>query len=145
MMLLKILNLVPLSFILLMLVACYDASIPLDEKGREDFRHFYAQFETDSLFQMKRIEFPMIGQNPNGSKERFFWNEENWVVQKKINPDNDEIHMQPFLDMGDLMRVRMLIQQKFMIENLFSLINNKWFLTEYSGVHDIEYFKKGKK
>lgn len=142
---LKNLNSIALSFFLSMLFACNNASIPLDEKGREDFLHFYAQFGTDSLFQMQRIEFPMIGQNPNGSKERFFWNEENWVPQKKITSDNEQVQIQPFLDMGDLMRVRILIQQRFMVENLFSLINNKWILTEYSGVHDLEYFKKGKK
>ncbi len=139
------LNLVLLFVLILQIIACADTHPTIDKNGRENFLSFYEKFGTDSLFQMRRIEFPMIGTNPNGSDERFFWTEENWVLQRKIDENNEDIQIQPILDMGDLVRVRLVIQQKFMVENLYSLINDKWFLTEYSGLHDIEYFKKGKK
>ena len=139
------LKLVLLFVLILPIIACTDTHPTIDKNGRENFLSFYEKFGTDSLFQMRRIEFPMIGTNPNGSDERFFWTEENWVLQRKIDENNEDIQIQPILDMGDLVRVRLVIQQKFMVENLYSLINDKWFLTEYSGLHDIEYFKKGKK
>ena len=131
--------------LLLFLISCTDNKLTLDDKGREDFQQFYDKFGSDSSFQRQRIEFPMLGNNPDGSSERFFWTEDNWVIQRTINLDSEDITLEPILDMGDLIRVRLRIQNKFMVENLFSLINNKWFLTEYSGVHDIEYFKNGKK
>ena len=140
-----ILKLVLLFILIVQIIACADTHPTIDKNGRENFLSFYEKFGTDSLFQMRRIEFPMIGSNPNGSDERFFWTEENWVLQRKIDESNEDIQIQPILDMGDLVRVRLVIQQKFMVENLYSLINDKWFLTEYSGLHDIEYFKKGKK
>lgn len=139
------LKLVLLFILILQIIACADTHPTIDKNGRENFLSFYEKFGTDSLFQMRRIEFPMIGTNPNGSDERFFWTEENWVLQRKIDESNEDIQIQPILDMGDLVRVRLVIQQRFMVENLYSLINDKWFLTEYSGLHDIEYFKKGKK
>ena len=139
------LKLVLLFILIVQIIACVDTHPTIDKNGRENFLSFYEKFGTDSLFQMRRIEFPMIGSNPNGSDERFFWTEENWILQRKIDESNEDIQIQPILDMGDLVRVRLVIQQKFMVENLYSLINDKWFLTEYSGLHDIEYFKKGKK
>lgn len=137
-----------LSLLLLFIVvSCNNNNntIAQDDKGREDFQQFYDKFGSDSSFQMQRIEFPMLGKNPDGSAERFFWTEENWILQKSSQLDNEDIKLEPIVDMGDLMRVRIVIQERFMIENLFSLINNRWFLTEYSGIHDIEYFRNGKK
>ena len=74
------LNLVLLFVLILQIIACTDTHPTIDKNGRENFLSFYEKFGTDSLFQMRRIEFPMIGTNPNGSDERFFWTEENWVL-----------------------------------------------------------------
>ena len=134
-----------LLFAVICLTSCGgDDKLPLDDKGREDFISFYERFYRDSSFQMQRIEFPMLGNNPDGSTERFFWDEENWVYQKGIDPEDEDIKLVPFYDMEELMRARIILQNRFMIENLFSLINNKWYLTEYSGIHDIGYYKNGK-
>jgi hypothetical protein len=119
--------------------------IPLDDKGREDFISFHHKFYHDSTFQMFRIEFPLFGKNPDGSKERFLWDVDNWTVQKAVANDNEDVKFVPFYDMGDVMRERIIVQNRFMIENLFSLINNKWYLTSYSGIHDIGYYSKKKK
>ena len=127
----------------LLLFSCGNSNekLPLDEKGREDFISFHNKFYRDSAFQIKRIEFPMLGYNPDGKEERFFWDIDNWVILKRVDPENEGIKFLPFYDMGDLMRSRIIVQNRFMIENLFSLINNRWYLTQYSGMHDVAYFK----
>ena len=139
-----------IKYLILFTVLCFsscggDGEIPLDDKGREDFISFYDQFYRDSSFQMQRIEFPLLGNNPDGSTERFFWDEENWLIQKGIDLEDKNVELVPFFDMEDLMRARIILQNRFMIENLFSLIDNKWYLTGYSGIHAIGYYKKGKK
>ncbi|MCH2021783.1 MAG: hypothetical protein MK207_04825 [Saprospiraceae bacterium] len=125
------------------LFSCQNSSdkLPLDTKGREDFISFHNKFYEDSTFQLKRIEFPMLGYNPDGSEERFYWDINNWNILKKVDPENEQVQFLPFYDMGDLMRSRIIIQNRFMIENLFSLINNRWYMTQYSGMHDIKHFK----
>lgn len=132
----------------LFLCACGGSSnepLPLDAKGREDFIAFHAKFYSDSLFQMQRIEFPMLGNNPNGSSERFYWDTDNWKFKKAPESNDPDIEIAPFYDMEDVMRERILVQKRFMIENLFSLINNKWYLTQYSGIKDIGSFSNKNK
>lgn len=129
--------------VILFLSSCSnDQNIPLDAKGREDFQTFHAKFYSDSLFQIQRIEFPLLGKNPNGTQEPFFWELENWKFKKAVDLESDEISMVPFYDMDDVMRERIIVQNRFMIENLFSLVNNKWYLTQYSGIKDIGSFSK---
>lgn len=113
--------------------------LPLDEQGREDFQAFHTKFYADSLFQLQRIEFPLLGNNPDGSPEPFYWEVENWRY-KKLVEESKEIKRVPLFDMGDVMRERLIVQDRFMIEILFSLINNRWYLTQYSGMRDIGYF-----
>jgi len=117
-----------------------DKALPLDKNGREDFQTFHAKFYTDSLFQIQRIEFPLLGNNPNGNTDPFYWEIENWKFKHTVDTESDQIKMLPFYDMEDVMRERIIIQDAFMIENLFSLIDNKWYLTQYSGMRDLAYF-----
>jgi hypothetical protein len=117
-----------------------DQSIPLDEDGREDFHTFHAKFYADSLFQIQRIEFPLLGNNPNGGTEVFLWEIDTWKFKKAVDTESDNINRIPFYDMGDVVRERIIIQDAFMIQNMFSLINNKWYLTEYSGMRDLAFF-----
>lgn len=135
-------------FLFLLVVLCYacnnSSELPLDDKGREDFIAFHNKFYSDSLFQLARIEFPLEGNNPDGSKEPFYWEIDTWKLQKAIDEDNPDIKRVPFYDMEDVMRERLIVQNRFMIENLFSLINNKWYMTRYSGIRDIGYFAKKK-
>lgn len=132
-----LLFLISLSFL-----ACNsaDQKLPLDDNGREDFVAFHAKFYTDSLFQLQRIEFPLLGNNPDGSTEPFLWEVENWKFKKAVDAESNKIKAIPFYDMGDVVRERIIIQDAFMIQNMFSLIDNKWYLTEYSGMRDLAYF-----
>jgi len=114
--------------------------IPFDDDGRENFQAFHAKFYTDSLFQIQRIEFPLLGNNPDGSTTPFFWELENWRFKKAVDIENDQIKMIPFYDMGIVIRERIIVQDAFMIQNMFSLIDNKWYLTEYSGMKDLAFF-----
>lgn len=117
-----------------------EESLPTDERGREDFQAFHEKFYSDSLFQIRRIEFPLLGNNPNGDTKPFYWEIDNWRFKKAVDPKSDQINVLPFYDMDDVMRERIIVQDAFMIENLFSLIDNKWYLTQYSGMRDLAYF-----
>lgn len=141
-------NLQTVSLLLLsciFLFSCTNNSdIPLDDQGREDFHSFRQKFYTDSLFQLQRIEFPLLGANPDGSNAPFYWEIDNWKFKKNVDLESKEITMVPLLDMGDVMRERIIVQNRFMIESMFSLINNQWFLTQYSGIKDIGSFSSKK-
>ncbi|MFT5647910.1 MAG: hypothetical protein ACI976_002605 [Aureispira sp.] len=138
------------SFLLLLIslsfFACDSAekTLLIDEDGRENFQAFRAKFYADSLFQVQRIEFPLLGNNPDGSAEPYLWEIENWKFKKAVDTKSDNIKMIPFYDMGDVVRERIIIQDAFMIQNMFSLINNKWYLTEYSGMKDLAFFSAKK-
>ena len=64
--------------------------------------------------------------------------------KKAVDPESNKIKAIPFYDMGDVVRERIIIQDAFMIQNMFSLIDNKWYLTEYSGMRDLAYFSTKK-
>jgi len=119
------------------LMACNNKGLPLDDQGREDFITFHEKFYTDSAFQMSRIEFPLMGNDPEGNP--YLWEAETWKIQRAVEENND-IERIPFFDMDIVMRERILIQKRFMIQNLFSLVDNKWYLTEYSGLRDLAFF-----
>lgn len=111
--------------------------LPTDEQGREDFEAFYTQYYADSLFQLQRTEFPLLGQDPTGEQERFYWDIDNWQHLKPIEVDDSSVELLPIIDMDTWMRERILIHKSFYIEKQFTLINNKWYLTSYSGITPI--------
>lgn len=125
-----------LLFYLLSLVACTTSdgpTIALDAAGNEDFQSFRQLYYTDSLFQLQRTEFPLNGRDPNGEQERFYWELDNWR-QLKLSDDNPQIKRLPLLNLDGLMVEQIVLQDRFLIETKFSLINGKWYLTDYSGV-----------
>lgn len=121
---------------LFLLGACSSSNtsnIALDENGNEDFQSFRQVYYTDSLFQLQRTEFPLNGRDPKGEQERFYWELDNWR-QLKLSDDNPKIKRLPLLNLDGLMVERMVLQDRFLIETKFSLVDGKWYLTEYSGV-----------
>ena len=125
-----------LFFYLLTLIACTSSetsNIQVDDAGNEDFQSFRQTYYTDSLFQLQRTEFPLSGRDPNGEQERFYWEMDNWR-QLKLSDDNPQIKRLPLLNLEGLMVERILLQDRFIIETKFSLIDGKWYLTEYSGI-----------
>ena len=117
--------------------------LPKDDRGREKFEFFHHKFFTDTTFQMSRIEFPMLGSSPNGRDDRFFWVEENWKIIKGVDENEKDVEREIY-DMDNVMREKILIQDRFMIQLMYSLINDKWYLTEYSGIRDIAFFMNKK-
>lgn len=132
----KILPFILISFCCLFFIACGNG-LPTDEQGREDFETFYERYYADSLFQLKRTEFPLLGQDPTGEQAPFYWDVNNWQYLKPIKVDDSSVELLPIIDMDTWMRERILIHQRFYIEKQFTLINNKWYLTSYSGVMPI--------
>ncbi|MCP4441113.1 MAG: DUF4348 domain-containing protein [Aureispira sp.] len=126
-------------FIGLFLVACGNTNgeLPKDENGNEDFNAFYQKFYEDSLFQFTRIEFPMMGKDPKGGDERFFWTEENWSMQNPIDPDNDPELERKVVNQGDFVQEKLLVSNSFLIDRYYSLVGNKWYMTYYSGLQAI--------
>lgn len=132
-----------LLFSLLLLAACGDKSIPLDDKGREDFYTFYDQFYADSAFQLARIEFPLIGKNPVGGEKNFYWTEENWKRQVALDFEDDKYKC--FItDMEDMIHEKIIIENTFVVIRYYNLIGNKWHLTSYSGIKDVSSLVKNK-
>lgn len=121
-----------ISLCALLFFACGNG-LPKDDKGREDFLAFHEQFYKDSVFQLQRTEFPLLGKDPEGKQDPFYWDVENWQYLKPIKSE-PTIKVLPFIDMETWMRERIIIQERFYIEKQFTLINNKWYLTSYSGI-----------
>jgi hypothetical protein len=132
----KVLPIILISFCCLFLIACGN-ELPTDERGREDFEAFYKKYYADSLFQVQRTEFPLLGQDPAGEQDPFYWDINNWQYLKPIEADDSSVELLPIVDMDDWMRERIIIHQRFYIEKQFTLINNHWYLTSYSGVMPI--------
>ncbi len=120
----------------LLLTACTNQGLPLDDKGREDFLVFHEKFYADSLFQLQRIEFPLAGTDPDGVEERFYWDIDNWRYLQPLEEGQD-VRKLPFVDMETWMIERLVIQERFGMEKQFTLMDNKWYLTSYSGIAPI--------
>lgn len=120
---------------LLGLIACggNEATIPLDDQGNEDFQSFRQMYYTDSTFQLERTDFPLMGKDPQGVDSTFYWDVDNWRLLR-LNDEDANIKRLNLLNFDGLMIERLVIQERFVIENKFSLIDGKWYLTEYSGV-----------
>lgn len=119
----------------ILLIACSNDR-PTDDKGQESFKAFYDKFYTDSIFQLQRTEFPLLGKDPNGEQDPFYWDIDNWRYLKPIE-ESPQIKVLPIVDMETWMRERMIIQERFYMEKQFTLIDNKWYLTSYSGMAPI--------
>lgn len=117
-------------------VACTpnsDHGISLDENGNESFVEFRDVFYNDSLFQLQRTEFPLSGTDPNGEDDNFYWEMDNWRILR-LDANDPQIKLMPLLSLNQVMIERIVLQDRFLIESKFSLIDGKWYLTEYSGV-----------
>ena len=120
------------SFCCIFLMACSN-DLPTDDKGREDFKAFYEKYYADSIFQLQRTEFPMLGQDPKGEQDPFYWDIDNWPYLKPLEEDPN-IQLLPLIDMETWMQERIVIHHRFVMEKQFTLIDNRWYLTSYSGM-----------
>lgn len=110
----------------------------------ENFDEFNNSFYSDSLFQISRIIFPLVGE-VNGSdsivSDEHKLKKEDWVILKNnyFKNGNDTafvIHGEHFK--GKMHKANKMVVQEVYIENSgyksemkFSLKNGKWYLTDY--------------
>ena len=103
----------------------------------EEFRDFYIQFHTDSLFQVNHIQFPLQGlpdlYSPgNGDKLPYFYEKEDWKFQKIINlAEKDFSQMQQ--DKIIVIEETLSNQESYGFVRRFTKDGDSWKLIFYSG------------
>ncbi len=131
-------NLLSILLVCTLFIACSSSNttVDIDENGNERFSSFYDQFYGDSTFQISRIEFPLIRNRRNLDSDSPFWDIDNWQYLQRIDDEDDRIER--FLyDLDGVIDENIIISKKFRIKNTYSLINNQWYLTGYSGMIDL--------
>lgn len=104
----------------------------------ESFDEFYARFHADSVFQMKRIEFPLPGINTDemGTDESDYqWEEEDWEIHYDMNLDTTEFIIEN--NITDSLAIEKIYKENtgFSVERTFKKIGGKWFLVYYKDVN----------
>lgn len=121
------------------LTACGESNeIALDDNGNEKFEDFYIKFHADSSFQIARIEFPMLKEGEPDERMEF-WEAEDWAIIKPVVEKVGEVESN-VEHLGEVVRERVVLHNRFIIEFMYSLINKKWYLTEYSGTKTLNAF-----
>ena len=111
--------------------------IKKDNANNEIFADFYEMFFTDSTFQLSRIEFPIMRNHQIVNNESHYWDIDNWQYLKKVNLLDERIER--FLyDLDGVIEENIIISKRFRIKNTYSLIDNQWFLTSYTGMMDLD-------
>lgn len=124
------------------LYACTaNTELPKDAQGREDFLAFHKKFYEDSIFQLQRIEFPLLKVMEKENTEQLYWTAENWQLIKALDPNDADVERQ-FSDMTNVMSEVIIYQKQFRINLMYSLVGQKWLLTSYSGIRDLSFFYK---
>ena len=102
----------------------------------ENFNEFYLKFHSDSIFQMKRIKFPLKGYNiddtysPEDENITFFWEKDKWVFHNRPIK-NDSINIELKNKKGIVEEVLSIPNSGVEIIREFKLIDNKWYLVFY--------------
>ena len=81
----------------------------IGEAFPEDFIVFYERFHQDTSFQLEHIEFPLPGlpahvDTDSMQNQSFFWEKEDWVIQKAIDEQSSGFKRQIFM-MGETLVV----------------------------------------
>ena len=95
----------------------------------ENFDEFYNKFHSDSLFQMSRIQFPLIGKSIDAKGEKN-WTMENWELMRTriFDVDTTEYKITYKKYPRQFTQKAWLEDSGFSSECRFELINKKWFL-----------------
>ena len=102
----------------------------------EDFRAFYNQFHTDSLFQLEHITFPLDGvekanDGPVDILLPIKWKKEDWVLHKPFNDHNGSFE-RSYSIVGPVIIENISDKNDFFaMERRFALIDNEWHLIFY--------------
>lgn len=107
-----------------------------------DFAVFYKTFHEDSLFQMRRIMWPLqglpssdIGENIVNGK--YYHSKENWLMHRRMTKDTGFSGSMKFL--GENLIEETLIDGngQFGMQRRFSKLGEDWYMIYYSGLNHI--------
>lgn len=131
----NILTLISLLLICYTLLSCkkrqeFNKAINvIANSATEDFDPFYDRFHRDSIFQLSRIKFPLLGSSVDSDGE-MKWSNAHWdILRTKIYDIDTTIYN------IDYKKTTHAFWQKFWIPNSgfwgeyrFEVINSKWYL-----------------
>jgi len=123
-----------LAFILsIILTACTNTNKSEQEFDftSENFKIFYEQFKSDTIFQMSRIKFPIDGQYQDYAEERK-WSKDNWILmtwdfRKEMNNQEDSVSI--LQDSSTFFYGSYCKECGFSFEMRFNKLEGQWFLT----------------
>lgn len=109
-----------------------------EDKVMKDFQVFYDAFHQDTSFQMEHIIFPLEG-IPAGadsiiaSKEKYFWQKEDWVCHKPYDFENGEFSHQFIRYSDDLIAERIEHNTgSYGMLRRFAKYDDEWYLIYYA-------------
>lgn len=99
----------------------------------EDFNSFYNKFHRDSVFQIKRIKFPLEGYAIDTSEQTTVWNKNNWITHRNTIDavDTAVFKVETIKQVGTYYEKIFIEGGGFASERLFKRINGKWYLVKY--------------
>lgn len=113
----------------------------------EDFYKFQKLFYSDSLFQMSRIKFPIVGDVTDSSTNDLVeskiheWNRGNWIMLRNpffkekdsiVQINGDTYKRKIIKEKTRIVESIFIEDSGFLITLKFSLQNGKWYLIDYT-------------
>ena len=98
----------------------------------ENFEGFYQRFHKDSLFQMRRVQFPVDGYSIEGGQINA-WSSEDWAMHKNgLSAIDTTVYRTERRVKEQEVRERIYqANSGMLIERHFRLIDYRWYLTFY--------------
>lgn len=107
----------------------------------DDFKVFYQQFHSDSIYQMEHIVFPLEGLPDRAdsltiAKGDFRWSKEEWRMQKAVDFDLSD-YKRRIVPVNDVMIVEYILHNSGQLgmERRFAKFGDQWNLIYYSGIN----------
>ena len=109
----------------------------------EGFAEFYQRFHSDSVFQVEHIVFPLAGLPDQADSAmvaggNFYWQAENWKMQKAIDFELSEYERQ-LLPLNKMLVEEHIVHKngQFGMVRRFANMGNGWNLIYYAGMNRV--------
>lgn len=114
-----------------------------EEPLPEGFAEFYQHFHSDSVYQVEHIVFPLAGLPDQAdsalvSGGRFYWQAENWKMQKAIDFELSEYERQ-LLPLNKMLVEEHIVHKsgQFGMVRRFAKMGDGWNLIYYAGMNRV--------
>jgi hypothetical protein len=99
----------------------------------ERFDTFSNKFHSDSLFQIKRVKFPVEGYSVDPEGKETHWEKSNWLMHRLPiqQIDTSEFKVKITEQPGVRIEEIFIEGSGFRTRRVFKQINGKWYLTSY--------------